>query len=184
LASRRWISNQISRQIDVSEDECRRFYESHPENFFVPERLRVSHLFLAAPPETVPGIVEAKRTAIEALSVRLVAGDDFGRLAVENSEDEATKLRGGDLGYFSASRMPPDFVEAALKLHPEEISKPIRTRLGFHILKLIDVQPARQKTFDEARNDIAIDLANQKQASAIQKLIVDLSSEADYLRPL
>ena len=184
LASRRWISNQISRQIDVSEDECRRFYESHPENFFVPERLRVSHLFLAAPPETVPGIVEAKRTAIEALSVRLVAGDDFARLAVENSEDEATKLRGGDLGYFSASRMPPDFVEAALKLHPGETSKPIRTRLGFHILKLIDVQPARQKTFDEARNDIAIDLANQKQASAIQKVIVDLSSEADYLWPL
>jgi parvulin-like peptidyl-prolyl isomerase len=80
--------------------------------------------------------------------------------------------------------MPPDFVEAALKLHPDEISKPIQTRLGFHILKSIDVQPARQQTFEEARNDIAIDLANQKRASAIQKLTVDLSSEIDYLRPL
>lgn len=184
LCSRQWISKQIARELDVTEDECRRFYDSDLENFFVPERLRVSHLFLAAPPETAPEIVEVKRTAIEALFVRLVAGEDFAALAAENSEDESTKLRGGDLGYFSATRMPPDFVEAALKLHPGEISEPIRTRLGFHILKVIDVQPARQKTFDEARNDIAIDLANQKRASAVQRLIVDLGSQTDYLRPL
>jgi parvulin-like peptidyl-prolyl isomerase len=184
LRARHWISKRIAAELEVTEAECRGFYDSRPENFFVPERLHVSHLFLAAPPETAPEIVEAKRTAIEALSVRLVAGEDFAVLAAENSEDEATKLRGGDLGYFSASRMPPDFVEAALKLHPGEISKPIRTRLGFHILKSIDVQQARQKTFDEARSDIAIDLANQKRASAVQKLVVDLGSETYYLRPL
>lgn len=184
LRSRQWISKQIAHELDVTDDECRRFYNSHPENFFVPERLRVSHLFLAAPPETAPEIVEGKRTAIEALSVRLAGGDDFAKLAAENSEDEATKLRGGDLGYFSASRMPPDFVEAALKLRPGETSKPLRSRLGFHILKLIDIQAARQKTFDEARNDIAIELANQKRAAAVQELIVDLRSQIDYLRPL
>src|SRR5256886_399371 len=194
LRARQWVSKRIAPELEVSESECRGFYDSHPENFFVPERLRVSHLFLAAPPETAPEIVETKRTAIEALSVRLVAGEELAALAAENSEDEATKLRGGDLGYFSASRMPPDFVEAAVKLHPGEISKPIRTRLGFHILKSIDVQPARQKTFDEARSDIAIELANQKRTSAVQKLIVrlgesgrwrtDLSSQAQYLRPL
>jgi foldase protein PrsA len=184
LRARQWISKRIAPQLEVTEAECRGFYDSHPEMFFVPERLHVGHLFLAAPPETALEIVELKQTAIEALLVRLVAGEDFAPLAAENSEDEATKPRGGDLGYFSASRMPPDFVEAAFKLHPGEISKPIRTRLGFHILKLIDVQPPRQKTFDEARSDIAIDLANQKRAGAVQKLIVDLGSEADYLRPL
>jgi parvulin-like peptidyl-prolyl isomerase len=168
----------------VTEAECRAFYESHPANFFVPERLHVSHLFLAAPPETAPEIVEAKRTAIDALSVRLAGGGDFAALTAENSEDEATKLRGGDLGYLSATRMPSDFVEAAGKMHPGEIGKPIRTRLGFHILNLIDVQPPRQKSFDEARKDIAIELANQKRATAIQQLIGDLSSQTDYLRPL
>ena len=54
----------------------------------------------------------------KALSVRLAGGEDFATLAAQNSEDEATKLRGGDLGYFSADRMPPDFVEAAAKLRP------------------------------------------------------------------
>ena len=182
LRSRQWMSKRIGHDVDVTEDECRRFYESHPQDFFLPERLRVSHLFLAAPPETAPEIVETKRTAIEALSVRLVAGEDFAKLVAERSEDEATKLRGGDLDYFSANRMPPDFVETAHKLRLGEISKPIRTRLGFHILKLIDVQAARQKTFDEARTDIAIELANQERAAAVPRLIVDLSSQADYLR--
>ena len=183
LRSRQWMSKRIGHDVDVTEDECRRFYESQRQDFFVPERLRVSHLFLAAPPETAPEIVETKRTAIEALSVRLVAGEDFAKLTAENSEDEVSKLRGGDLDYFSANRMPPDFVEAAHKLRLGEISKPIRTRLGFHILKLIDVQAARQKAFDETRADIAIELANQERAAAVPRLIVDLSSQADYLRP-
>ena len=184
LRARRWISKSIASDLTVTEDECRRFYDSHSQNFFLPARLRASHLFLAAPPETPPEIVEAKRTAIEALSVRLVGGEDFATLAAQNSEDEATKLRGGDLGYFSATRMPPDFVEAATKLRPKEVSKPIRTRLGFHILKLIDVQPARQQTLDDVRSDIAIELENQKRAVAVPKLVVDLRPEAVYLRPL
>jgi hypothetical protein len=182
LRARQWISKQISREVDVTEDECRRFYESHPEDFFMTERVRVSHLFLAAPPETSPEIVETKRLAIEALSVRLVGGEDFDTLAAENSEDEATKLRRGDLGYLSADRMPPDFVAAALKLRPGEISAPIRTRLGFHIIKLIDTQPAHQRTFEEARREIAIELENEKRAAAVQNLIVDLRSETAFFR--
>lgn len=184
LQVRQWISKQIAHDVDVNDDECRRFYDSHLQDFVMPERRRVSHLFLAAPPETAPEIVETKRTAIEALSVRLAAGEDFAALAAQNSEDEATKLRGGDLGYFSATRMPPDFVEAATKLRSNEISQPIRSRLGFHILKLIDIQPARQRSFDEVHNDIAINLANQKRAEAVKKSAVDLGSEAQYLRPL
>jgi parvulin-like peptidyl-prolyl isomerase len=184
LRARQWLSKRIAPELEATEAECRDFYDSHPNAFFVTERLRVSHLFLAAPPETAPEIVEAKRSVIEELSVRLAAGEDFATLVAENSEDEATQLSGGDLGYFSASRMPADFVEVAIKLHPGYVSKPVRTRLGFHILKLIDVQSPRQRTFEEARSDIEIDLANQKRPGAVQKLIVDLGSETDYLRPL
>jgi hypothetical protein len=184
LQGRQWISKRISPELAVTDAESRDFYESYQENFFVPERHHVCHLFLAAPPETAPEIIERKQIAIGILSVRLAHDEDFATLAAQTSEDETTKLRGGDLGYFSATRMPPDFVATTQKLHPGEISKPIRTRLGFHILKLIDVQPARRKMFDEARNEIAIELANQKRATAIQQLIVDLSSETGYLRPL
>jgi PPIC-type PPIASE domain len=184
LRARQWISNRITRAVDVSEDECRNFYDSHLQDFFVPEQRRVGHLFLAAPPETAPKIVDEKRAMIGWLWARLTAEENFETLAAQNSEDEATKLRGGDLGYFSARRMPPDFVEAAVKLRTDEVSGPIRTRLGFHILKLIDVRPARQRAFNEVRDEIAIELANQKCEAAIEKLIVDLQGETRYLRPL
>ena len=184
LSARQWIAKQIAREFKVTDEECRRFYDSHLQDFVIPERRRASHLFLAAPPETSPEIVEAKRAAIQALSVRLAAGEDFATLVAQNSEDEATKLRGGDLDYFSDQRMPPDFVAATARLQPGEIGPPVQTRLGFHIIKLIDVQPARQRTFDEARERIVSELQNQKRAAAIQKLLVDLSSQAKYCRPL
>jgi parvulin-like peptidyl-prolyl isomerase len=184
LRTRQWISKQTAREIEVTDEECRRFYDSHQPDFIVPERRRVSHLFLAAPPETAAEIIEAKRAAIQSLAVRLAAGEDFAMLVAENSEDEATKLRGGDLDYSSEKRMPPDFVAAAAPLQPGETSPPVQTRLGFHIIKLVDVQPARQRTFDEAREEIVLELQNQKRAAAIQKLIVDLSQQADYRGPL
>jgi foldase protein PrsA len=183
LRTLEWVSKSIARDLNVTEDECRRFYDSYRESFFLPARLRVSHLFLAAPPETAPKIVEAKKSAIEALSVRLTSSQDFATLVAQNSEDDATKLNGGDLGYFTANRMTPDFVEAATKLHVGEVSKPVRTRLGFHILKLVDAQMPRQRTFDEVGGDIAIDLANQKRAAAVQKLMADLRRDGEYLRP-
>lgn len=182
LKTRRWIAKQIAPNLSVTTDECRQFFDSHRDEFFLPERRNVSHLFLAAPPETPPDVVEAKRAAIDALSARLAAGEDFATLAAQNSEDEATKLRGGELGYFSAKRMPPDFVEAAFKMQPGEIGKPVRTRLGFHILKLIDVQAPRQQTFDEVRGEIATMIANQKRGGAVQALSADLCRNPAYRR--
>ncbi|HLW36747.1 MAG TPA: peptidylprolyl isomerase [Chthoniobacterales bacterium] len=183
LRARQWIEKRIAHDVVVRDDQCREFYDSHLDRFFLPERRNVAHLFVAAPPETPPDVVESKRAAIEALSVRLAAGEDFAALVAQNSEDEATKFWGGELGYFSANRMPPDFVEAAKKLHPGEISKPVRTRLGFHILRLIDVQPPRQQIFDEVRNDIAIEIANEKRVVIVEKLVADLRRNASYLRP-
>jgi parvulin-like peptidyl-prolyl isomerase len=184
LRVQQWISKRIAHDVDVSENECRDFYISHSANFFVPERIRVAHLFLAAPPETAPDIVEAKQAAIEALSVRLATGEDFGSLTAEASADEATKLNAGDLGYVSVNRMPPDFMSAALKLRPGETSGPVRTRLGFHIIKAIDRQAPHQRAFENARGEIAIQLANQKREAAVKQLIVDLRGEAEVLRPL
>jgi parvulin-like peptidyl-prolyl isomerase len=183
LKARAWLEKRIGSDLLTTEDECRQFYDSHLEQFFLPERRNVSHLFLAAPPETAPDMVDAKKAGIEALSVRLAAGEDFAALVAQNSEDDATKLRGGELGYFSAKRMPPDFVEAATKLRPGDISKPVRTRLGFHILKLIDIQPSRQQPFDEVRGDISMELANQKRVIALEELSADLCRDTYLRRP-
>jgi hypothetical protein len=182
LRTRKWIAGKIARDVDIMPAECRAFYDAHPENFAQPLRLRASHLFLAAPMETPPPIIETKRELIESLSVRLARGEKFSDLVAAASEDEATKDRGGDLGYFSAFRMLPDFFGAVTKLHVGQISPPIRTRLGFHIVQLTDSKPAQQLPFDQARAEISATLESEKRQGSIRTLIVDLCARAECFR--
>lgn len=182
LKARRWIRRRLAPQLEVTTEECRQFYEQHPEVYAQPVRLRVSHLFLAASAETPPEIVDAKAQAIESLSKRIKEGENFADLVASMSEDEATKARGGDLGFFSAYRMPPDFFAAATKIPLGQISQPIRTALGFHIVQATDRRPARQMTFDEARGDVAGVLAYDKRQTALRKLDVDLSERVRTVR--
>jgi PPIC-type PPIASE domain len=184
LRTQQWISREIHSRVNVTDEECRSFYDPHRESFVQPVRLRASHIFLAAPAEAPVGVVESKRAAIGLIFTRLAHGEDFSELAAKVSEDEATKLRGGDLGYFSALRMPPDFFAEATKLRPEQTSPPIRTRLGFHIIKLTDSKPARQMTPDEVRGEIATALGNQKRRASLEKLVADLAAQAEWRRPL
>src|ERR1051325_1602655 len=182
LRADRWIRARIDPQIDATPDECRAFYDAHPESFSLPERFRASHLFLAAPRETPPEIVDQKGERIEALAQRLAAGEDFFELVARESEDEETKAHGGDLGFFSAARMPPDFFAAVKQLPLGRIGPPIQTRLGFHVIRLTDSKPARQLSFDEAMPQIALRIANQKRQAAGLNLAAELVSRTRFMR--
>jgi parvulin-like peptidyl-prolyl isomerase len=131
LRSREWIEQQMTSQGNATEDECQNFYDTHPQNFLQRARFRASHVFLAAPLETPPDVVETKQKTINSLAARIKQGEKLADVAIATSEDEATKTRGGDLGFFSESRMPLDFFYAVVEMHVEEISQPIRTRLEF-----------------------------------------------------
>jgi hypothetical protein len=107
LRSREWIEQQMTSQGDATEDECQNFYDTHPQNFLQRARFRASHVFLAAPLETPPDVVETKQKTINSLAARIKQGEKLA--------DEATKTRGGDLGFFSESRMPLDFFTPSSK---------------------------------------------------------------------
>jgi hypothetical protein len=174
LRARNWVDRQIAPQPVISAQGRRQFYDLHAERFVLPVRLRASHLFLAAPPETAPEIVDLKREKIKALAKHIKAGENFSELIGWESEDEASKIHGGDLGYFSAYRMPPDFFNATAKLRLEEMSAPVKTSLGFHIIQVTDLRPARQMTFEEASQEIGDTLDQEKRQAALEKLEVDL----------
>ncbi len=170
LRDRAWIEKQIASQILPNESECRRYFEKHGAEFQAPPRLRASQLFLAAPDGYPAEVIETRRALIDRLSKRLANGEAFPALVAEFSEDEATKKRGGDLGYFAQTRMLPAVWEAASKLHPGEISAPVRSRLGFHILRLTESLPPHALTFEEARPEIVSTLENRKRLAAVTKL--------------
>ena len=170
LRERNWIEDQIALQIRPNEGACRRYFETHRANFQEPLRLRASHLFLAAPEGYPAEVIETKRVLINNLAKRLANGEAFPDLIVQFSEDEATKKRGGDLGYFATERMLPTVFEAAQRLHPGETSPPIRSQLGFHIIRLTEARPARALTFEEALPEITARLETQKRAMACANL--------------
>ncbi len=178
LSGRRCIEREITNQLAADEDSVRSYYAQHSEDFVQPLRLRASHIFLAAPPETLPEIVEAKQKLIESFAARMHDGEEFEALVWEASEDEASKPRGGDLGYFSQWRVPQDFFATVSQLKMGETSKPFRSNLGFHIVRVTEIKPARQMAFEEVRSEIAARLTNQHRREAVENLTNRLSGSS------
>jgi len=181
VRSLQWLERQIAAEQVATDRECRDFYETHRPIFIQPVRFRASHLFLAAPAETPPEIVESKGKLMDTLVVRLARGETLAQLAAETSEDEATKSRGGDLGFFSSARIPADFFAEIQKLAPGGRSNPFRSHLGFHIVEVAEIKPARMLSFSEARQEVSLALANERRA-LIAKRLADMLSTATYAR--
>lgn len=182
LRVQKWIERQLGNETGVTENECAGYFNAHQALFALPARFQASHLFLAAPAETPAPIVDFKRRTIDSLSVRLCHGEDFSELVGLTSEDEATKIKGGDLGFFSASRMPPDFFSAIGKMQLGQLSAPVQTRLGFHIVRLTDSRPVRQMNFGEAEGEIRLSLENDRRREIIQRLADKLARQASFER--
>jgi parvulin-like peptidyl-prolyl isomerase len=170
-----WLEKQIRLAAAVTERESREFYEAHRDLFAQPVRFRASHLFLAAHAEKPPEIVEEKERAIATFATRLRKGETLSALATEASEDEASKPRGGDLGYFSQTRMPPEFIVEIKKLRVGETSKTFRSHLGFHIAQVTETRAAHLLTFEEARSEISVALGNRRRANRIDQIAKTLA---------
>jgi parvulin-like peptidyl-prolyl isomerase len=184
LAPRFLVEQKITNLLDASDDSVRSYYERHFAEFVQPVRLRARHIFLAAPPETSPEIVQAKEKLIESLATRLRDGEEFEALVWEESEDEASKTQGGNLGYFSQWRVPPDFFKMVSKLKIGETSKPFRSALGFHLVRVTEIRSARQMPFEEARNEIAVRLTNQNRRKAVEAFSLGLGGSSALRRGL
>ena len=134
-----------------------------------PERARVRHILLkAATPDA--------RARIDGLLVKLKAGADFAKLAGENSEDQGSVGRGGDVGFVVEGDVDPSFgrAMAALK-NPGDLSEVVETSYGYHIIRLEERRPAGKRPFDEVREPLRMQarnaLVSQARAKEVQRLL-------------
>ncbi|MCD6706006.1 MAG: peptidyl-prolyl cis-trans isomerase [Thiobacillus sp.] len=124
-------------------------YLAEQARFQVPEQVRAMHVLIDT---KARGDDEARKRA-EEVRAKALAGADFGALAQEYSDDPGSKGSQGDLGFFGKGRMLPQFEEAAFALTKAgEISPLVKTRFGYHIIRLVERKPARLKPFEEVRN--------------------------------
>ena len=149
LRTQAWIEKKLQSRITAPSGVCEAYYGAFAFEFRQPLRLRASHIFFAAPAESDPEVVETKRQAAKSILDRIAHGEKFEDLVVE-SEDEESKKRGGDLNFFSESRMPPDFWNALKEMPVGGPAKLVQTRLGFHVVTATDSRPAKQMPLEEA----------------------------------
>ena len=151
---------EIANKAKVTDSEIKDYYEK------TGEEIRASHIL-------VPDEAKAKE-----LYEKIKQGADFAQLAKENSLDKTSGEKGGDLGFFSWGRMVPEFQEAAFKLKAGEISQPVKTQFGWHIIKVEERRPVQKKELKEIKEEITQSLQREKQGKLAQKYLEDLEKNS------
>ena len=114
---------------------------------------------------------------IKAVIVRLKKGEDFAKVAGEVTEDPSGKANGGDLGYFTKEQMVPEFSDAAFKLDKGQISEPVKTQFGWHVIKVEDKRTKPPPKFEEVKPQIENYVVRKAQAELVTKLRADAKIE-------
>jgi peptidyl-prolyl cis-trans isomerase D len=140
--------------VEVTEEALQEFYDKHQERYGEPEQRKASHILLTLGQDAEPAMVEETREKLEQLRERVVAGEDFAELAGANSQDPGSAAKGGDLGFFGKGVMVPAFEEAAFNMMEGEVSEPVRSRFGYHLIKLTGISPSKVKPFEAVRQQV------------------------------
>ncbi len=159
---------------EFSDDEISAYYDSHPEAFVRREETRARHILFRLPQNASAEQEERVRGLAQGVLDDLRGGADFAAAAAEHSEDEGTAEAGGDLGFFPRGRMMPPLEEAAFSLPIGELSDPVRTKLGFHILRVEERMEAGIKPLEEARQAVSDALQEEKAREAALVFVDDL----------
>ncbi|KUK81376.1 MAG: Parvulin-like peptidyl-prolyl isomerase [Pelotomaculum thermopropionicum] len=172
----------------VSEAEAREYYEANQEQFSQPEQLEVRHILFFVDDGVSDYPVkhtdaEAKELAGQVID-QLNQGADFAALAEEKSEDEGTKANGG-LYVFSKGQAVKEFEEAAYALRPGEYTgTPVKTKYGYHVIKMEQKIAAGQQTFAQVKENLMQQLLQQSQQEKFNRFMQDAKDKADIVNNL
>jgi peptidyl-prolyl cis-trans isomerase D len=144
-----------------TEDDLKALYEEQKAQYVTPEKRKLSHILLAADAANP----EIEKKAAD-LRLRLEKGEDFAKLAKEASDDKPSGAKGGDLGYVAKDAVDPNVYAEAQKLKEGEVSAPVRSPFGYHLVKVTELKPAVTRSFDEVHAEL---LAAAKRAAAEAK---------------
>lgn len=149
-------------QVQIPDEEAKREYERSPAKYNQAAKVRARHILIRAE-QGGDSAKDAKALAkIKALRDQIAKGQDFAAVAKANSEDPGTKENGGDLGFFARNTMVPEFDRAAFALKVGEVSEPVRTQFGYHLIKVEQKTEQKQQTFEEAKADVVNFLKRDK----------------------
>lgn len=156
------LEKEIQSKAKVTEPDAKAYYEKHKAELASVSQIKASHILVKTE-------AEAKK-----ISETLKKGANFAELAKKYSIDPGSAKNGGDLGYFSPGQMVPEFEQAAAKLKPGEISEPVKTKFGYHIIKVTDKKMGKPVDFEKVKNAIMQRLSAEKQKEVFDSYVEDL----------
>jgi peptidyl-prolyl cis-trans isomerase D len=161
----RFDPEAYSGKIQVKPEEVSEFYETHPERFVIPKTVEARHILIRVPADAAAETVAKTRERLEDILKQARAGKDFAQLAKEYSEDEGTKDRGGALGAFRKEAMVQPFSDVAFATPAGQISDPVRTRFGWHLIQVTKINEGRTRSLEEAQDEILNQLKRERTRS-------------------
>jgi len=164
---------------DVRDADVEKFYDENEDRLTLPEQVRVRHILLTWKPMGTQDDRAAIRQQMQPILERARAGEDFAALAREFSEDSGTKAYGGDTGLFPRGSMVGPFEAVAFSLDEGEISDPVDTVYGVHIIKLEERQAPRLLPLDEVREQLRDYVREEKMETAVRERIDALRADAE-----
>ena len=152
--------------VDVSEDDVKKFYTDNEKEFVNNEMVRASHI-----------LVDSEDLAND-IKKQLDDGADFAELAKKHSSCPSKEI-GGDLGYFNRGKMVKEFEDASFALNIGEISEPVKTQFGYHIIKLDDKKERQKQEFKDIKDNLKQSLIRRKQQEVYINKIKELKEKYD-----
>jgi peptidyl-prolyl cis-trans isomerase D len=148
----------IASAIDVSEEALRKAYEEEHERFRTAEERRAHHILIAVE----DGNDEAARKTADGIVERLRKGEDFAKLAAEFSTDAGTKAQGGDLGWIGRGMLVGPFEDALYAMQVGEVSAPVRSDFGYHVIRLDEIRAGTEQSFESVRDELVTELRTRR----------------------
>ena len=169
--------DKLAEGVDATEEQLQAFYEEQKDIYTSKERRRISHILFSLKKDKdgdENNVLEKAQKIKQRLST-----EDFVELAKQVSDDTLTAKKGGDLGLFNVGTMEPAFEEAASKLKLGEVSEPVKSAFGYHLIKVTELESAKTKSFEEVKKDVT-DAYKKNQAENNFYELGETLSEVSY----
>ncbi len=163
----------------VTDEALQKVYDQAIKEMGKKEEVHARHILIRAKTGDEKASAEAK-AKIEAIIAKLKSGEDFVKLAKEDTQDPSGKANGGDLGYFTKDQMVPEFSKVAFELKKGEISGPVHTQFGWHVIKVEDKRIKPPPTFEQVKDQLVSYVQRKAQAGLVQKLRAEAKIEKFY----
>lgn len=179
LRLKEYVDKKLVPSVEVSPADVEAAFNADPARYAIPEQAKASHILISVAPNASTDAAKAaedlsKQVATDAKK----PGADFAALAQKYSQDTMSAKRGGDLGFFGRKVMVPEFENAVFALKPGEVSDPVKTKFGYHIIKLDTIKPAEEPSLDKARARIMAELTAKKKREAVDAKVKELREKA------